>query len=78
MICRDDDKNNTLIAKGNISFDEISEIILRKEYLDIFENPHKENQMMFIIRLKDFIYVVPSIIDESAVRKLFNTINYYH
>jgi uncharacterized DUF497 family protein len=65
MIYWDEDKNNNLIAKRNISFDEISEIILREEYLDILENPSKENQMIFIVRLNDYIYVVPFIIDEN-------------
>ena len=65
MIYWDEDKNNKLIAERNISFDEISEIILREEYLDILENPSKENQMIFIVRLNDYIYVVPFIIDEN-------------
>jgi uncharacterized DUF497 family protein len=65
MICWDEDKNNKLIAERNISFDEISEIILREEYLDILENPIKDNQMIFIVRLNDYIYVVPFIIDEN-------------
>jgi uncharacterized DUF497 family protein len=65
MIYWDEDKNNNLIAERNISFDEISEIILREEYLDILENPSKENQMIFIVRLNDYIYVVPFVIDEN-------------
>ncbi len=65
MIYWDEDKNNKLIAERNISFDEISEIILREEYLDILENPSMENQMIFIVRLNDYIYVVPFIIDEN-------------
>jgi uncharacterized DUF497 family protein len=65
MIYWDEDKNNKLIAARNISFDEISEIILREEYLDILENPSNENQMIFIVRLNDYIYVVPFIIDEN-------------
>jgi len=65
MIYWDEDKNNKLVAERNISFDEISEIILREKYLDILENPSKENQMIFIVRLNDYIYVVPFIIDEN-------------
>ncbi len=65
MIFWDDDKNNKLIAERNISFDEISEIILREEYLDILESPNREDQMIFIVRLNDYIYVVPFIIDEN-------------
>ena len=65
MIFWDEEKNTKLITERGISFDEISEIILREEYLDILENPKKENQMIFIIRLKGYIYVVPFIIDDD-------------
>ncbi len=65
MIYWDEDKNTKLITERGISFDEISEIILREEYLDILENPNKENQMIFIVRLKNYIYVVPFIIDDN-------------
>ena len=64
MIYWDEDKNNKLVTERNISFDEISEIILRKEYLDILENPRKD-QLIFIICLQDYIYAVPFIIDEN-------------
>jgi uncharacterized DUF497 family protein len=65
MIYWDEDKNTRLITERGISFDEISELILREEYLDILENPNKENQMIFIVRLKNYVYVVPFIIDEN-------------
>jgi len=65
MIYWDDEKNNKLIAERGISFDEITEIILKEEYLDILENLQRENQMIFIVRIKDYAYVVPFIIDED-------------
>jgi uncharacterized DUF497 family protein len=65
MIYWDEDKNTKLITERGISFDEISELILREEYLDILENPNIENQMIFIVRLKNYVYVVPFIIDEN-------------
>jgi uncharacterized DUF497 family protein len=65
MIYWDEDKNTKLITERGISFDEILEIILREEYLDILENTNKENQMIFIIRLKSYVYVVPFIIDDD-------------
>ena len=65
MIYWDEDKNTKLITERGISFDEISEIILREEYLDILKNPTKENQMIFIVRIKNYIYVVPFIIDDN-------------
>lgn len=64
MIYWDDEKNNKLTAERNISFDEISEIILREEYLDVLENPNRKDQMIFIVRLNEYIYVVPFIIDD--------------
>ena len=65
MIYWDNDKNNKLIEERNISFKEISEIILREEYLDILENPGRKGQLIFIIYLKNYIYAVPFIIDEE-------------
>ena len=65
MIYWDDEKSNKLITERDISFDEISEIILREEYLDILENPSRKDQLIFIICLQDYIYAVPFIIDEN-------------
>jgi uncharacterized DUF497 family protein len=65
MIFWDDDKNSKLIAERNISFDEIAEIILKEEYLDILENPNRDDQMIFIIRVRGYIYAVPFLIDED-------------
>ncbi len=65
MIYWDEDKNKKLISERNVSFDEISEIILQEKYLNILENPNREDQMIFIVRLNDYIYVVPFIIDED-------------
>ena len=65
MIYWDDEKNKKLIAERGLSFDEISEIILREEYLDILENPNREGQMIFIVFMNNYIYVVPFKLDED-------------
>ena len=65
MIYWDIEKNNKLITERNISFDEISEIILKEEYLDILEHPKRKDQFIFIICIKNYIYAVPFIIDEN-------------
>jgi uncharacterized DUF497 family protein len=65
MIYWDNEKNNKLIAQRDISLEEISEMILREEYLDILENPNREEQLIFIIYIKDYIYAVPFVIDEQ-------------
>ena len=65
MIYWDNEKNNKLIAERDISFYEISDIILREEYLDILENPSRKDQLIFIVSLKKYIYAVPFIIDQE-------------
>ncbi len=66
MIIWDDDKNQKLQTERNISFEQISEIILRKEYLDILDNPSRANQQIFVVKLNDYIYSVPFIIDSKS------------
>ena len=66
MIIWDDDKNQKLQNERDISFEEISEIILRKEYLDILENPSRSNQQIFVVKINNYIYSVPFMIDEQS------------
>ena len=66
MIIWDDEKNQKLQLERNISFEQISEIILRKEYLDILENPSRPNQQVFVVKLNDYIHSVPFIIDGQS------------
>lgn len=66
MIIWDDEKNQKLQNERGISFDEISEIILRKEYFDILENPSTPAQQLFVIKLNNYVYSVPFIIDSQS------------
>ena len=66
MIIWDDNKNQKLKIERKISFEEISEIILRKGYLDILSNPARTDQQIFVISLNDYIYAVPFIIDKQS------------
>ena len=66
MIIWDDDKNQKLQLERGISFVQISEIILRKEYLDILENPSRPNQQIFVIKLNNYIHSVPFMIDDQS------------
>jgi len=66
MITWDDEKNQKLKIERDISFDQISEIILRKEYLDILENPSRPNQQIFVVKLNDYIHSVPFVIDDQS------------
>lgn len=66
MIIWDEDKNQKLQAERNISFDEISEIILRKEYLDILENKSLPTQLIFVVKINSYIHAVPFVIDDQS------------
>ncbi|MCK5069674.1 MAG: toxin [Desulfocapsa sp.] len=66
MIIWDDEKNQKLQIERDISFEQISEIILRKGYLDILENPSRSNQQIFVIKLNDYVYSVPFVIDAQS------------
>lgn len=58
-------KNDLLIATRNISFEEICEKIINKEYADIIENPVRENQQYFILSIRDYTWLVPCMTDED-------------
>jgi uncharacterized DUF497 family protein len=66
MIIWDEEKNQKLQAERNISFDEISEIILRKEYLDILENNSRPNQQLFVVKINCYIHAGPFVIDDKS------------
>jgi len=66
LIIWDDNKNQKLKSERKISFEEIAEIILRKDYLDILDNPTRPDQQIFVITLNDYIYSVPFMIDEQS------------
>lgn len=66
MILWDENKNQKLQIERNISFERIAEIILRKEYIDILENPSRDNQQIFVIWLNNYVHCVPFIIDDHS------------
>ena len=66
MIIWDDEKDLKLQIERNISFSRVAEIILKKEYLDLLENPARPNQQMFVVKLNNYVHAVPFIIDDDA------------
>ena len=61
MIIWDEEKNTKLKLDRDISFEEISEIILNKNYLDILESSTRTRQNICVIEYKNYIYAVPFI-----------------
>ncbi len=61
----DKNKNEWLILNRKISFEEISDKILNGDYLEILENPTKENQLYFIMKITNYTWIVPFIINQN-------------
>ena len=61
----DEEKNSWLQINRNISFEEISEQILNREYLEIVENPTREDQLYFVIDIMNYTWIVPFLINEK-------------
>ncbi|MFA5728654.1 MAG: toxin [Candidatus Neomarinimicrobiota bacterium] len=61
----DKEKNDWLILNRKISFEEISDRILNDEYIEILENPTRENQQYFIMEINCYTWVVPFMINNE-------------
>ena len=61
----DPEKNNWLVLNREISFEDVSEKIMNKEYIDIIDNPARENQQCFVMRIEEYIWIIPFLIDED-------------
>jgi len=65
MIIWDEDKNIKLKLERNVSFEQISRIILEENFIDILDHPRRQNQQLFIVEIDDYIYAVPFLLDEN-------------
>ncbi len=64
----DENKNDKLKAKRNVSFEEIVLAISNNQLLDVLIHPNKDkypNQKMFVVEVFDYAYVVPFVEDEK-------------
>ena len=61
----DKKKNDWIILNRSISFEEIIDKILNNDYIDILENPNRDNQQYFIMNIRDYTWVIPFLIDEE-------------
>ncbi len=59
-----EEKNNFLKKERGVSF---SELIYYGEIIDVIKNTNYENQKKFIIKYKNYIYVVPFVENESEI-----------
>jgi uncharacterized DUF497 family protein len=61
----DGEKNELLKGERKISFEEVAEIILNKQEIDLIENPVRDGQAYYIVKLNNYIHVVPAIINKN-------------
>ncbi len=61
----DSEKNKKLIAERGISFEQVADMIVAKEYAAILENPSRPAQYIFVIPIRGYMHVVPFIIDKD-------------
>jgi hypothetical protein len=79
MIIYDENKARFLKLKRNIIIGEIIDLILEKKYLDILENPGRDNQQIFIIYYNDYVHVVPFVVDKEkniVIKTVFPSRNF--
>lgn len=61
----DEDKNLWLQLNRDTSFEVIADKILNKKYIEILENPTREEQLYFVMELNNYTWIVPFLINEK-------------
>ena len=62
-----DDKNEWLKQERDISFEEVVFHIERGDVLNIVPNPSYRNQNMYVIRMRNYIWIAPFIQETSHI-----------
>jgi uncharacterized DUF497 family protein len=62
-----DDKNNFLLNERGVSFELIAMAIKDKRILKVIKNPSSnfDNQMIVIIAINNYAYIVPFVVNEE-------------
>jgi disulfide oxidoreductase YuzD len=61
----DEQKNEWLKVTRLVSFEKISGMLQDGDYLDIVENPTRENQEYFVLKIRGYTWLVPFVVDED-------------
>lgn len=64
------EKNQKLKEERQVCFEDVVQAINQDQLVDIVKHPNPErypNQYIFIIQIKDYIYCVPFVEDESEI-----------
>ncbi len=66
----DEEKNNILKSKRDISFEQIIIEINSGNLLDVLENPNQDkfsHQFMYVVKSGEYVYCVPFVQDEEKI-----------
>jgi hypothetical protein len=80
MIVCDDKKAQILKLERDIDIDEIVELIIERKYIDMLEHPKREGQQIFILSYRNYVHVVPFVIDEDdniIIKTVFPSRNFH-
>jgi|SRR3989344_7151928 len=64
------DKNEWLKVQRQVSFEQVSELILKGKFIDNFDHPNQDRypgQKEFAIKLNDYVYLVPYVEDSEKI-----------
>ena len=59
----DERKNEWLKSTRSVSFEQIAGMLLDRQYLDIVEDPTRQDQQYFVMNIQSYTWLVPFVID---------------
>jgi hypothetical protein len=75
----DEEKNALLKITRKLDFECVAGIIQNHEEITVLENPAHDGQVYYIVKLDDYVHVVPAVIDTDgkiALKTIFPSRKY--
>jgi len=71
-----EEKNELLRAERGVCFDDVVEAIRSRKFLDdkTHHDPKRSHQRLFIIKINNYAYVIPYVVDETKKEIFLKTI----
>ena len=66
----DEKKNELLQKERGVSFEEVAHIITENGVIDVLPHNNQDkypNQKLFIVKIRDYIYIVPFVEDKEKI-----------
>jgi hypothetical protein len=61
-----EDKDQWLLSNRGLSFQEIADAILSSGLVDIIESPGRSHQQAFVVRYRNYFWVVPFVMESEG------------